>query len=331
LLKLSDLSENYIFMKIKMILSVLFTLLLPDINGQVADTLKDDNFSFHAQTTIINQNKPAFGAKYTGKNSLLPESERPISVTATLFLGARLWKGASFFFNPEIGAGSGLSSSFGVGASTNGETYRVSDPSPQFELARLFFRQIFPLSSDPVYSETDINKLGGPIPVSYFSFTIGKLCVSDFFDLNKFSHDPRTQFMSWALMSNGAYDFPANTRGYTPSVILEYITARNELRYGFSLVPTVRNGMTMNWNISEAGSHSLEYTHRHVIQGKDGAIRLITFFNIANMGSYNESLALNPSAPELLDTQKKGRTKLGFGINIEQDLSKYLGVFLRAS
>jgi high affinity Mn2+ porin len=30
----------------------------------------------------------------------------------------------------------------GVGASTNGETYRIGDPAPAFELARLFFKQI---------------------------------------------------------------------------------------------------------------------------------------------------------------------------------------------
>jgi high affinity Mn2+ porin len=317
--------------KKKYIIFSLLILMVLKVYSQQADTLKYDRFSIHAQTTIITQFKPAFKAKYTGQNSLVPESENRYSITATLFLGARLWKGATVFINPEIGAGAGLSGSLGVGASANGETYRISNPSPEFELARLYFQQIFPLNNETRYRENEINSLGGKIPAYYFSFTVGKVCVADFFDLNKYSHDPRTQFMSWALMSNGAWDFPANTKGYTPSLILEYVTPGNKLRYGFSLVPTIRNGMTMNWNLSEAGSHTLEYTRNYMIAGRDGALRFVCYFNTANMGNYNKSLKLNPLAPDLLTTEEKGHTKYGFGINAEQAISQDMGVFFRAS
>ena len=39
------------------------------IIAQQSDTLKNDRFSIHAQTTVINQFKPVFSAKYTGPNS----------------------------------------------------------------------------------------------------------------------------------------------------------------------------------------------------------------------------------------------------------------------
>ncbi len=299
--------------------------------GQQADTLKYDRFSIHAQTTVITQFKPAYYAKYTGQNSLAPQAETKRSITSTLFLGTKLWQGASIFINPEIGGGSGLSGSLGVGASTNGETYRISNPTPSFELARLFLKQIIPLNQETEYHESDINRLGGTIPTSYLSFTIGKICVSDYFDNNSYSHDPRTQFMSWALMSNGAWDYPANTRGYTPSIVLEYVTLKHELRYGFSLVSTTPNGMVMNWNINKASSQTLEYTYNYTIAGKKGAFRLLSFFTIANMGNYNQSIELNPTAPSLLATEKYGRTKYGLGINCEQEINKDMGVFFRAS
>jgi high affinity Mn2+ porin len=308
-----------------------FIFIALKFNAQQPDTLKHDRFSIHTQTTVITQFKPAFNAKYTGQNSIVPQTETKRSITSTLFFGAKLWQGAGIYINPEIGGGSGLSSSLGIGASTNGETYRIGDPAPAFELARLFFKQIIFLNKDVSYQESDINKLGGNIPTKYFSITIGKICVSDFFDNNRYNHDPRTQFMSWALMSNGAWDFPANTKGYTPSLVLEYVTPKHELRYGFSLVPTRPNGMVMNWKINTAGSHTLEYTYNYTIAGKKGAFRLLSFFTTANMGNYNQSITLNPSAPDLLVSEKNGRTKYGFGINYEQEINKELGGFLRAS
>lgn len=308
---------------------IIFTVL--KVNGQQADTAKEDRFSIHVQATVITQYKPAFKAKYTGQNSLIPAAETQRSTTSTLYLGARLWKGASIFINPEVAAGSGLSGSLGVGASSNGETYRIDNAAPSFELARIFLRQIIPFNKEAGYQESDINTLGGTVPTSYVSFIIGKICVSDYFDLNTYNHDPRTQFMSWALMNNGAWDFPANTRGYTPSIVLEYVTPQNELRYGFSLVPTTANGMEMNWNINKAGSNTLEYTHNYTFAGEKGTVRLVSFFTMANMGNYNQSIALNPTAPNIIASEKYGNNKYGFGINGEQAINKDMGVFFRAS
>jgi high affinity Mn2+ porin len=301
------------------------------INGQEFDSSKVERFSIHAQATIINQFKPAFHAPYSGHNSLVPEKESKLSVTSTLFLGARLWPGASIFINPEIGGGSGLSGSLGVAASTNGETYRIGDPAPQFEMARLFFRQVISLSHSTEYQGSDLNRLSGKTPGKYFAITTGKICVSDYFDNNSFNHDPRTQFMSWGLMNNAAWDFPANTRGYTPSVIIEYVNPRNELRYGFSLVGVEANGMKMNWNIDKAGSNTLEYTHHYSLKGANGTIRLLSFYTVSDMGNYNESLILNPDAPDIIETRKSGNIKYGFGINCEQSVNDIVNVFLRAS
>jgi high affinity Mn2+ porin len=311
------------------ILVILFITVIK-VHGQEADSIKEEKFSVHAQSTVITQFKPSFSAKYSGPNSLVPQAENQQSITSTLYLGARLWQGASIFINPEIAGGSGLSGSFGLGASTNGETYRIGNPAPQFELARLFVRQLIPLSTNAQYRESDLNQLKGTITTSYISFTVGKISLPDYFDLNKYSHDPRTQFMCWALMDNGAWDFAANTKGYTPSVILEFVTPKYELKYGFSLVPTTANGMTMNWNISKAGSHTLEYTHNYNLGGKNGKLRFLSYFTTANMGNYRQSIALNPSAPDITALRKNGNTKYGFSVNAEQSLTKDMGVFFRA-
>ena len=301
------------------------------IYAQNSDTLKIDRFSIHAQTTLINQYKPAFSVKYTGENSLIPQQEDKTSITSTLFLGLRLWKGASIFLNPEIAGGYGLSRTLGIAAEPNGETYRIGDPAPQIYLARLFYRQIFTLTTKKSYQESDFNHLGEYLPAKYIAFTIGKIGIADYFDANQYSHDPRTQFMSWALMSNGAWDFPANTRGYTPSIVLEFVSLRHEVRYGISLVPLTANGNEMNWNILLANSNTLEYTYRYKLNKRNGAIRLLGFFTTSNMGNYKQSIALDPQNPVIEKTREYGHTKYGFGINAEQEINDFIGCFVKGS
>jgi len=317
-------------MKYSIILLVILNITIP-LHATDVDSLKAENFSIHAQTTIINQNKTSFSAKYSGLNSLTTAAESQTSLTSTLYLGAHLWSGARAFLNPEIAGGSGLSGAMGIASATNGETFRIGDPAPKLYIARLFFTQIFALTQASTTQASDVNQLAGTMPTKYISVTLGKISISDFFDDNKFSHDPRSQFMSWGLMSNGAWDYPANTRGYTPSIVLEYVTPSDEIRYAFSLVPTVANGGDMDWNISKAGSNTLEYTHRYKIVNQAGAIRLLGFFTNAHMGNYREAMALNPANPNIHVVEKYGNTKYGFGINAEQNITKELGCFFRAS
>jgi high affinity Mn2+ porin len=246
-------------------------------------------------------------------------------------LGARLWKGASVFFNPEMAGGEGLSGASGIAAAVNGETFRIGSPDPRVYVARVFFRQLFSLSDQTVMQTSEANQLAAAIPERYFAFTVGKIGVADYFDDNTYSHDPRTQFLSWALMDNGAWDYPANTRGYTPSIVLEYVTPKEEWRYDFSLMPKQANGSDMNWQWTKANSSSLEYTRRHKFGGRPGAVRVMGLFNTANMGNYRESILQQPIHPDITATRRYGNTKWGFCLNAEQELSDYFGVFFRAS
>lgn len=297
--------------------------------GQTVDSTA--RFSIHGQTTFIEQYKLAFKAPYTGNNSLLPSYESQESVTSTLFAGCRLWKNASIWCNPEMAGGSGISKALGIAAATNGETFRVGNPSPQLYIARLFIQHTFAFSGGRIIQADDINQLKGYIPLRYLSLVVGKIGMADYFDRNSYSHDPRTQFMCWGLMSNGAWDYPANVRGYTPSVIVTYGSPKSEYKAAISLVPITANGSKMNWDIGKARSLTAEYTGRYSILGRSGAIRLLGFYTVANMGNYNLSILANPLSPDITSVRKDGGTKYGFAINAEQALNDHSGVFIRAS
>ena len=175
--------------------------------------------TFHLQLTTITQYHPAFNAAYNGKNSLDPNAEEATSVTSTIFVGVKLWQGASVYFNPELAGGNGLSSVTGIAGFPNGETPRIGDPAPTITIARAYVQQAIGLPSDGTdHIPDDQNNIAQDLPKNRIMLTIGKFALTDFFDGNSYSHDPRTQFENWALMDDGAWDYPANTHGYTLAV-----------------------------------------------------------------------------------------------------------------
>jgi high affinity Mn2+ porin len=295
------------------------------------DTLKQQRFNFHFQQTTVTQYKPAFSALYTGQNSLLTSSETQTSITSTFFGAARLWKGAEVYFNPELSGGAGLSQTLGIAGFPNGETFRVGGAQNKIYIARLYLRQNFEWGAEKDTVEDDINQLAGLKSKRYFSFTIGKMNLGDFFDGNNFSHDPRTQFLNWALMDNAAWDYPANTRGYVLGSVAELGQPDWTLRFAFTMVVTQPNQSIWDAKIGKANTQTLEFEKRYTIDGQKGTIRLLGFLNNGKFGNYRLAIAQNPSAPNVDSTQAYSRHKYGFGINADQYLTKDFGVFAKAS
>lgn len=295
------------------------------------DSLKTERFSLHFQQTIITQYKPPFSAKYTGTNSLLPGTETQSSITSTLFGAARLWKGAEAYFNPELSGGSGLSSALGVAGSPNGETFRVGSTAPAIFIARLYLKQNFEWGTEKDTLEAEANQLAGLRSKRYFSIAAGKFGMADFFDGNEFSHDPRTQFMNWSLMDNGAWDYPANTRGYVLGAMAELGMPDWSLRFAFTASTTEANMSIWDQKIGKANTQTLEFEKRYTLNGRKGTTRILGFLNNGKMGDYNRALALSPVAPNIDTTHAYGRHKYGFAISADQYLTNNFGVFAKLS
>jgi high affinity Mn2+ porin len=310
---------------------ILITLLWTVKLAFPQDTIKQERYSFHFQQTVITQSKSAFSAPYSGQNSLSPDAETQTSITSTFFGAARLWKGAEVYFNPELTGGSGLSKTTGIAGFPNGETFRVSSVAPGIYIARLFFKQNFEWGKDKDTIESDANVLGGLKSKRYFSIAAGKFGMADFFDRNSFSHDPRGQFMNWALMDNGAWDYPANTRGYVLGIYTELGQPTWTLRFALTMSVTHANSSTWDKQITKANTQTIEYEKRYSIAGQKGTLRLLGFLNNGKFGNYNLAIAQNPKVTDVNTTQSYGRHKYGFGINTDQYLTKNFGVFAKSS
>lgn len=290
-------------------------------------------FNLHFQVTYTNQTKPRMRALYSDSLSLNAARENQNSLTTTMFLGAKLWKGGYVFVNPEIAGGRGLSGAQGMAGSSNGETTRVGDPAPTLYLARAYFEQTFSLSSDRTEEQVDDeNQLEMRVPNDYLKLTVGKFSLADMFDNNNLANTPRTQFMNWSLMNNGAWDFAANVRGYTYIAAAELDYSFINYKVAFASLPKVANGADLSMNLNRDLAFNTQVSAKYKIKNHPGHVSLLYFNNKANMGNYNlaiEQAKLNNTIPSIINTRQNGRHKNGFGLNFDQELPKEIGLFGR--
>ena len=291
----------------------------------------EEAYGLHGQATYVWQTKPAFPAAYDGPNSLQGAREKSYSFTATAAAGARLWRGGEAYLNAEVVQGVPLSGLTGLGGLSNGELQKTAGSRLVLYRARAFVRQTWALDADSEPVASGFNQLAGKQARSRLVLSAGNLAVSDLFDNNRYAHDARSQFMNWALLTHGHFDFAADSRGYSNGAALEWITPDWSLRGGRFAVPVESNGLELDRHIAQRHGDQLEFEHRHQWAGRDGTLRLLVFRNTARMADFDEALALaanSGSAPDLAPVRRL-QNKTGWGLAAEQQISGDLGGFLR--
>ncbi len=284
----------------------------------------------HFQTTVIDQGHARFPVAYSGPNSLTPGPESAVSDTATLFLGARLRPGTEVYVDPELAGGRGIGGATGLGGVANGETFRVGDPRPTVHTARLYAKQVFGLGGGTENLDEGPNQVATTADARRVTVVAGKFSLADFFDGNAYSHDPRSQFLNWALMDSAAWDYPADTLGYTWGVMTEYRDAGWSARVAAVAEPKIANQLDMDRRIGRAHGFAWELEKKTVLAGRPGTTRLLAYLNEAHMGNYDQALA-QPGTPDVTATRAYGRTKYGVGLSADQELAEHLGAFTRLS
>jgi high affinity Mn2+ porin len=316
----------------------------PPAGGQAptAETVKADTtknaeaepawYSAHAQATMVTQVHNTFPSPYMGPNSLLPSEPSATSLTATLFLDFRLWEAdnysAELVFNPEISGGRGFSMVTGLAGFSNEEISRVGVVDPTPYIARLYLRQTWGLGGEREKVEDLANQISGVRDICRVTLSVGKIPPTDVVDDNRYSHDPRTSFLNWALVYNGAWDYPANVRGYNYGVAVDLNTVYWAVRYGIFPEPATANGAPLDPHFLKANGQILELEERWWLVDRPGKVREWVYLNRAHMGDYQEALQAMPVNPDVTMTRDY-RYKYGFGASFEQEITRDLGVFAR--
>ena len=299
----------------------------------IAEATDVEQFSVHFQTTVISQKHAYVSADYSGPNSLQQRESTKTSLSATLFMGLRLPKDfGAIYFDPEVTGGEGLSGVTGIASFPNGDISHVGTPEPQPYVARAYYQKSFDLGGEREHVDSDANQLAGYQPEKRLTFTFGKVASPDFFDNNTYSHDPRTQFMNESLMDDSAWDYPADTRGYTVGGVIEYNEPAWAVRYGAFQEPTQANGGSLDGHIPQALGHVLESEYRWTLGEQAGEVRPMAYINTAHMGNYGEAIELGRATgttPDVTATRTYS-AKYGFSLSAEQAITADLGIWGRA-
>ena len=298
-----------------------------------------DRLWLSGQANFISQWHPSFNSPYQGKNSLTPEAQDATSRVLTLYTGWRATNSTEFLCDVQETGGHGLSEALGVAGFFNLDVVRNPQLSKAPYVARLMWHQVIALSGKKVVAERGPFSLFRELPERRLEVRFGKFSMVDFFDVNSYGTDSNLQFMNWAVDNNGAYDYAADTRGFTFGALVEYYDRHWTLRFAEGLMPKVANGIHLDADMERARAENVELELRgRVVGKKPGIVRALSYVNHANMGDYadavsswlaNQGTPQATPAPDITAHPLQTTIKYGFGLNFEQPFTDWLGLFGR--
>jgi hypothetical protein len=286
-----------------------------------------------AQFTVIGQTLRPFYSPYRGLNSLDPAGATQATHTYGVYGGMAITRWLQAFLDGEMSLGQGIGT--GLAGLTNGDVIRqgsVELPKAPY-IARVFLKALIPLGTDTERVDRGPDQLPGIQPRTRLEVKGGKLAASDDFDQNRYANSTRTQFMNWGLWNNSAWDFAADTRGYSWGLVVAWVRPTWEVRLGTYQMPTFANGNVFDGDIAHARGDNLQLTLRPGTLGT--VLRLLGYQNHGRMGIYADALArakATGSVPDIVADDQPDRVKYGLGLSAEQPIADggETGIFLRA-
>jgi high affinity Mn2+ porin len=303
-----------------------------------------DEFSFSGQSTFIWQGYPAIRSPFQGGDSLPIGGEGRETFDLTLFAGARLWRGAELWVDPEIDQGHGLEDTHGVAGFPSGEAYKEGFDYPYARVQRYFIRQTIDLGGDKQKIDADVNQFAQSTTENRLVFTVGKFSIVDIFDTNKYANNPKTDFMNWALINAGTFDYAGDAWGYTYGAAAEWYQGHWTLRGGvFDLSQTPAGGggnSALGYGLDPTFQQFElvgEIEERHELWGQPGKLKVTGYLERGNMGTFSDAILLSQMPGPLfgdptdaLAAVRHYQSRPGVSLNLEQQINETVGVFARA-
>jgi high affinity Mn2+ porin len=297
-----------------------------------AEQVQPQWWAIHGQATNVWMLQPGFHSPYQGPQSLNQATNGRETVDATLYAGVRPWPGAEFWVNPEVDQGFGLSDTFGVAGYPSGEAYKVGRVHPYFLMQRAFLRQTIDLGGTTEKLDADLNQLAGTQTANRLVVTIGKYSIVDIFDTNQYAHDPRSDFLNWSIIDQGAFDYAANSWGYTSGAAAEWYQDWWTIRTGVFELSNEPNNPNIYNGVAQ-GQFVTELEERHSLWDHPGKLKFLYWLTWGKLGTSSDAIAQGEATGQTPSTAavRSFHTKDGVGLNLEQQITTDLGAFARAS
>ena len=242
--------------------------------------------------------------------------------------------------NPEIDQGFGVGDTHGAAGFPSGEAYKLGHAFPYTRVQRYFLRQTVNLGGEEQKVEADINQFAETVTANRLVFTVGKFAVADIFDTNKYANNPKNDFLNWALINAGTFDYAGDAWGFTYGAAAEWYQDRWTVRGGIFDLSATPAGGALN-----ATSYGLdpnfsqfqvvgEIEERHEFLGQPGKLKVTGFLSRGRAGDFQDAVnaanwfGMDPSLALALD--RKFRNRPGVSLNLEQQINESVGFFARA-
>ena len=279
-----------------------------------------------AQIESINQWMPSFHNDYQGPQSLSHYTYgKADSQVYAINLGSQLTKNLQAYTDIAWFKGSGISGGMGAGGYVNGDMVRAgsSNLPEDIYIARAYLKYSHPFLSEGKTETVDRgpDQLAVSQSINRIEMKIGKLAAADDFDLNRYANNSTNQFFNYDFMFNTAWDYAADTRGYSYGIVSSINQEKWRWATGVYMMPDTANGAHFDFTDVRELGYNTELTLKPNKAGT--VVRLLSYLNEGRMGNYNEAISLAQSSgttPSLLNVEKEGNTKFGFGLNFEQPL-----------
>jgi len=292
-------------------------------------------FGVHVQATNTQQYHGAFPAAYSGPQSLTNTPDTAKTFTATLFAGVRVWHEAALYLDEEVDQGFGFDQTLGLAGFSNAEAYKIGAARPYERLHRVFIRQTFDSGAATDVLTSDQNQLPERVSPTRTVVTVGKYSVVDIFDDNTYAHDPRNDFLNWAVVDMGAFDYAADAWGYTYGVTASFIRPESALDVGLFQLSKEPNAIAIEHVPFLQYSPVIQWSRSLSLFGdRPGRVRLLAYGNYGYMAPLADATAAalaSGTTPNPAGFRSKRHWKLGEGVNLEQQLRDGVGFFARAS
>jgi high affinity Mn2+ porin len=308
--------------------------------------IKEEIYSVHGVTTTATQGFSPFNAKYSGINSFSPSGQVRSGTIADVFMGIRLWEGGSAFVNPELNQGYGPQNTIGAANYVNGSTTRIGSGAPYMRYQRYFIRQVIGLGGTQEADRQDsaaaseqleatIGQIAGKVDKNRLTLTVGKMSVQDIFDDNLYSHDPTKDFLNYAFITFGAFDYAQNRWGYTDGAAAEWRNDWWTARSGVYQLSQTPGGLNIEPVLLRQFMAVSELEGRYELAGQPGVMKFLFFSDNGYFSTFNNAInyafAQNNYPPNTQNSSLWTRgQKNGAAVNIAQQISPGIGLFFRA-
>ncbi len=295
----------------------------------------EDRINIHEDFSGIYQGYPSFASPaFNGPKTFRSNGEAREVVSLDLFIGAKLWDGAEFWFNPEIDQGFGVSNSTGLAGFLNNGAFKLGQAAPYARVEDYFIRQTFNFGGTTTDAPAGEVNFATTQSSNRLVITAGRLSQFTLIGASTY-FDVKGGLSNWNFGFPLSYDFGSDFWGSTFGALGEYYYGPFVARLGiFQMTKEpfdsqLYAGQSLNPSFFNDFNTTAELEYNYTALGQPGKVKATGWLVHGYFADINTALsnAAASGTTPIFDNSRQTSTKPGFLVTAEQHITKDIGIF----